>query len=64
LGTEAESHCSRPETPQPWQPSKTDRLVLCRRKTIKGMKQGNPWTLFEIIGLGVAGIEPPELWNT
>lgn len=33
-------------------------------KTIKGMKQGNPWTLFEIIGLGVAGIEPPELWNT
>lgn len=33
-------------------------------KTIKGMKQGNPWTLFEIIGLGVAGVEPPELWNT
>ena len=33
-------------------------------KTIKGMKQGNPWTLFEIIGLGVAGIEPPKLWNT
>ena len=33
-------------------------------KTIKGMKQGNPWTLFEIIGLGVAGIEPPQLWNT
>ena len=33
-------------------------------KTIKGMKQGNPWTLFEIIGLGVAGIEPPELWTS
>lgn len=33
-------------------------------KTIKGLKQGNPWTLFEIIGLGVAGIEPPEPWNT
>ena len=32
-------------------------------KTIKGMRQGNPWTLFEIIGLGVAGIHPPELWN-
>jgi DNA polymerase III subunit delta len=33
-------------------------------KTIKGMKQGNPWTLLEIIGLGLAGIEPPEIWNT
>ena len=33
-------------------------------KTIKGMKAGNPWTLLEIIGLGVAGVEPPELWNT
>ena len=28
-------------------------------KTIKGMKQGNPWTLFEIIGLGIGGINPP-----
>lgn len=32
-------------------------------KTIKGMKAGNPWTLLEIIGLGVAGIAPPKLWN-
>ncbi|HEX4856661.1 MAG TPA: DNA polymerase III subunit delta [Limnobacter sp.] len=37
-------------------------------KTIKGMKQGNPWTLLEIIGLGLAGVQlpesPPESWNT
>ncbi|HEY1057609.1 MAG TPA: DNA polymerase III subunit delta [Limnobacter sp.] len=28
-------------------------------KTIKGMKAGNPWTLLEIIGLGIAGVAPP-----
>lgn len=28
-------------------------------KTIKGLSKGNPWTLFEIIGLGIGGIFTP-----
>lgn len=28
-------------------------------KTIKGMQAGDPWSLFEIIGLGIAGVQPP-----
>ncbi len=32
-------------------------------KTIKGMRTGEPWTLLEIIGLGIAGVQPPAHWN-
>ncbi|HEX4879447.1 MAG TPA: DNA polymerase III subunit delta [Limnobacter sp.] len=32
-------------------------------KTIKGMKAGEPWTLLEIIGLGIAGVQTPPIWN-
>jgi DNA polymerase-3 subunit delta len=43
---------------------KLNEWCYTAEKTIKGINQGNPWVLFEIIGLGIAGIAPPKLWNT
>lgn len=35
------------------------RWCYTAEKTIKGLLKGEPWTLLELIGMGIAGVSPP-----
>lgn len=40
------------------------RWCYTAEKTIKGLLKGEPWTLLELIGMGIAGISPPARIGT